>query len=314
MNFKQFEYVLAVSRHRHFGKAAEECDVTQATLSEMIKRLEDELGYPLFDRSSYPIKTTEEGIVFAEKAREMLKLRRQLMITKPLEGGPLRGSLKIGIIPTVSSRLIPMVMRTFMEAHPKLKVSVEEIPTEEILRRLSTDRLDLGIVSTPLPKGSMEIEEEILYYEAMLVYGLAASDKEYINRNELKKSEVWLLEDKHCFRNQSMNVCGIGKKQKGFNHFDFKGNSFESLINLSDEFGGYTLIPELFVETLSKDRKSRVRKINKPTPVREVSLISAKPLIKKKAMKSLADHIRKIINPRLLSSKLPNKELDIIEM
>jgi len=314
MNFKQFEYVLAVARQRHFGKAADECEVTQATLSEMIKRLEDELGYLLFDRSSYPIRPTEEGLAFTEKAREMLKLRRQLMINQPMKDATLRGNLKIGIIPTVSSRLIPQVMKEFMESHPKLKVSMEEIPTEEILRRLSTDRLDLGIVSTPLPKGSMEIEEEILYYESMLVYGLDQSSDNEIDRNELKQADVWLLEDKHCFRNQSMNVCGIGKKKKGFNMLDFKGNSFESLINLSDEFGGYTLIPELFAQTLSKDRKSRVRQISKPTPVREVSLISAKPIIKKQAMQSLAKHIKSLIEPQLISSKLPNKELDIIEM
>lgn len=314
MNFKQFEYVLALSRQRHFGRAAEECAISQATLSEMIKRLEEEIGYQLFDRSSYPIKPTKEGLVFAEKAEEILKLRRQMLISSPNEDGPLTGSLRIGIIPTVINQMVPDVMKSFIETHPKLKLSLEEIPTEEILKRLSADRLDLGIVSTPLPKGSIEVEEEILYYEAMLVYGLDDSAKDFIKREELKQAEVWLLEDKHCFRNQSMNVCGIGSKQKGLNQFDFKGNSFESLIRLSEEFGGYTLIPELFAKSLSEKRRSRVREIKQPTPVREISLISAVPLIKKQAMLKLSEHIRKEISPKLISSKLPNKELDIIEM
>jgi len=314
MNFKQFEYVLAVNQQRHFGHAAEECEVSQATLSEMIKRLEEELGYSLFDRSSYPIKPTQEGLAFVEKAAEILKLRRQLLITVPDKEGPLMGTLRLGIIPTVANRLIPLVLKSFMEEHPKLKISLEELPTEEVLKRLSMDRLDLGIVSTPLPKGSFEVEEEILYYEPMLVYGLKEGDELAVNRDDLQKDEVWLLEEKHCFRNQSMNVCGIGKRQKGSNQLDFKGNSFDSLIDLSDEFGGYTLIPDLFAKNLDSERKKKIRQISQPTPVREISLISAKPVIKKRILLTLAEHIKKIVLPLLQSNQLPNKELEIIEM
>lgn len=314
MNFKQLEYVLAVARRQHFGKAADDCEVTQATLSEMIKRLEDELGYTLFDRSSYPVKVTEEGIAFGEKAREILKIRRQMMISQHNQSGPLKGNIKLGVIPTISNRLIPMTMKSFMEAHPKLKISVEEITTDEILRRLSTDRIDLGILSTPLPKGSIEIEEEILYYEPMLIYGVKNPKVKTVSRKELSNENVWLLDEKHCFRNQSLNVCGIGKKQRGLNHLDFKGSSFDSLINLCDEFGGYTLIPELFYNSLSKEKQQLVRRIQAPIPVREVSLVSARPLLKKKVMKTMAEHIRKIISPMLSSSKEANKDLDIIEM
>ncbi|MEQ8909541.1 MAG: LysR substrate-binding domain-containing protein [Vicingaceae bacterium] len=312
MNFQQLNYALAVHRYRHFGKAAVNCNVTQATLSGMIKRLEEELSFPLFDRSRHPIMTTEKGLGFMQKAEEILMLQQKLYDLKS-EGGDLEGSLKVGIIPTIANTLLPLILPAFLKAHPQLQLSIEEITTEEIVKRLKNRELDAGILSTPLPH-SMEMPlEEILYYEALYVYGIEGEANE-VSVKELRKERVWLLEEGHCFRNQSMAICGLEQEGKQDAQLNFKSNSFDTLLNLSDQFGGFTLLPELYYRQLGKKRKEKCKTFKRPIPVREISLVSSSPHLKKEALTALARHVQSEVPKRLITAKYANKDLDIISM
>lgn len=312
MNFQQLSYVLAVHRHQHFGQAAISCNVTQATLSGMIKRLEEEIGYALFDRSKHPILTTDKGMNFIQKAEKIMLLQQQLYELKD-SSGRLKGQIKVGIIPTIANTLLPLVLPNFLPNHPELSLSIEEITTEEIVSKLRKRELDMGILSTPLPN-QMELPvEEILYYEALFVYGIDGKNKE-VNLSELKNKKVWLLEKGHCFRNQSMAICGLEEEDPNNAQLNFKSNSFDTLLNLSDQFGGYTLLPELYYRQLNQVRKKRCKAFKSPIPVREISLVSTTSLLKQDALKSLAEHIRSLVPQQLSTAKKANKDLDIIAM
>ncbi|MCB9188264.1 MAG: LysR family transcriptional regulator [Flavobacteriales bacterium] len=309
MNFQQLEYILAVHRHQHFGTAAESCHITQATLSAMIIKLEDEIGFQIFDRSRKPIRTTEQGIQVIAKAREILTMQREIQQMKDNETN-INGTIRIGIIPTIASSLLPIILPEIMKEYPELKLIISEVTTEEIINNLEMDKIDLGILATPLNHQS--IEEHILYYEPMKVYGLEKSDKDFITSAEVKDKEIWLLEEGHCFRNQAITICELQEKKVDESKLQLEANSFETLINITDQFGGLTLLPELYCHHLSSKRKQLLNTFNKPIPVREISIVSFRKVINPRTIETLGELIKQLVIPKLTVSEYENKDLDII--
>lgn len=310
MNFQQLEYIIAVDKHRHFARAAESCHVTQATLSAMIKKLEQELDLVIFDRKIHPVLTTDEGKELISMSKEILRIQGQMLQMNKEEDPILSGTLRLGVIPTIANSLLPRILESILAAHPELKLDIHEVTTEEIIHQLKEERLDMGILATPLEEES--IEEHILYYEAMMVYGVDDPEKEYMLPRDLKDQSIWLLEEGHCFKEQSMTICNMKEKEQMPGNLSFAGSSFETLLNLTDRFGGYTLIPELYFEQLRKDRKKKSRPFRAPIPVREVSLVHYRPLVKRRSIEVLAEHIRQIIPPLLSTAAHPAKDLSII--
>ncbi len=310
MNFQQLEYVLAVHQYKHFGEAAERCNITQATLSAMIRKLEDELGIIIFDRSRHPIKTTEVGIDFIQIAKKTLACRQDMQALKTEESETLKGHLRIGIIPTIANTFLPIVLPALMEKNPDVLLTIQEITTAEIIQQLRKDNIDIGILATPVEESDMD--ETILYYEPMMIYGVKDIDTKFISSKDLQNRKIWLLEAGNCFREQSLTICDIKEKHIETSHLHFEGNSFDTLLNITDLFGGYTLIPELFYNKLSEDKKQTTKFFEKPIPVREVSIISYRPLVKQNTIKVLAKFIQELIEPHLSTCKYQKKDLEII--
>jgi LysR family hydrogen peroxide-inducible transcriptional activator len=313
MNFQQLKYALAVDQHKHFGNASIHCEVTQATLSGMLKRLEDELGYELFDRSHHPILTTEKGKEFMSSAAKMLELQEGLFQINDNDG-ELKGEIRLGIIPTIANTLLPLMLSELIDRHPDLKLNLSEVTTEEIIEQLNANELDIGILSTPLADEMTLEGKEVLYYEAMHVYGLTSHQGDKISLQELKDHRIWLLEEGHCFRNQSMAICGLSDKKAQQSQLNFKSNSFDTLLNLSDQFGGFTLLPELYYRQLPKKRKAKCKSFKNPIPAREVSLVSARPRVNQNRINVISRLIREIVPPKLSTYDLKSSEMDVIAM
>lgn len=309
MNFQQLEYILAVHRHKHFGKAAEACHITQATLSAMIIKLEDELNIQIFDRSHKPIKTTAIGLEVIEKARSILDIQRDLHLLQGMDA-EMTGTIRIGIIPTIASSLLPLILPRIMSQFPELKLVISEITTDEIVHHLEMDKIDLGILSTPLINDLLE--EHILYYEPMKVYGAEESEKDYITSKEVKDKEIWLLEEGHCFRNQAATICELREKKVDDSKLQLEANSFETLLSITDQFGGLTILPELYSLQLPKNRQKKLKSFKKPIPVREISIVSYRKVINPKTIEVLSELIRSMVLPELSVSNYENKDLDII--
>lgn len=310
MNFQQLEYVIAVDRHKHFARAAKACHITQATLSAMIKKLEQELGLVLFDRSKHPVKTTEAGQEILSQARDIIQGRNEMLSAPKITSSELTGEIRIGIIPTVANSLLPLILPEITSEFPKLHFNIVEITTEEIEQQLFDDRIDAGILSTPLHNELLE--ENVMYYEPMLVYGARDDSRKYINSAAVKNEKIWLLEEGNCFRNQSITLCDIKEKDLHPDNLSFEGSSFETLLNLTDVFGGFTLVPELYYKQMPENRKNRTKIFVAPIPVREISLVHHRPFAKKKSIDILSKRIEKIANKHLSTHKFSEKDLSII--
>ena len=310
MNFQQLEYLLAVNRHRHFTQAAQECNVTQATLSAMIKKLEEELNIIIFDRSKKPVIPTEEGKELLLLAQKILSQRQSIYDINKKDQKLLEGTLKIGIIPTVANTLLPLILKPLVSQHPKMNLQISELTTQDLSRSLKQNAIDIGIMATPA--GDDSLHENILYYEAMMVYGVSNIDKKYVLPQDIENENIWLLEEGHCFRNQSMTICDIKEKAFQANQVEYFGASFESLIHLTDEFGGLTLIPELYYRLLSREHQSRTRLFEKPMPVREISLVYTRPYARKQTIDLLSEEIKSIVNPYLVTNSFASHELSIV--
>lgn len=309
MNFQQLEYVLAVHKTKQFWQAAEECNITQATLSAMVRKLEAELDIVLFDRSRKPIKTTQEGLRFVEIAKDIVKQRDSLFEIGSKDQ-KLKGKIIIGIIPTIATSLLPLILPVILEENPELNLEIRELTTEEIKKQLYTDKIDFGILATPIEED--DIQENIIYYEPMMVYGVKDVGKGYVTSDDVKGGDIWLLEEGHCFRNQALTICEIREKKPAHENLNFKGNSFETLLNLTDRFGGYTLLPELYYKDMPKGRKLMTKHFEMPIPVREISLVNYRTVGKKLAIDYLTNKVKKLVYPVLSTSSMKNNQMDII--
>lgn len=312
MNLQQIEYIVALDKFKSFSKAAEACFITQATLSTMVKKLEEELDVIIFDRKTNPIITTDSGKEIIEEAKKILIHSNNLKDLPSKIKSKIEGELKIGIIPTIASNLLHRIIPKLLNKYPHLKIKITEITTSNIANQIKTGEIDLGIVSTPLPKN--DFEEEILYYEKLMVYGkIKNTQKKYLSPKDIAYEKIWLLEEGNCLSDQIMNVCSLSAKKVNTN-LDFKPNSFDSLLNMVDNTNGLTLIPELYVLDLSKEKKGKVADFKTPYPVREVSLIYNRPYAKLRLINALAEEIKQTVLPILQTSKLKNKEMVIAKM
>lgn len=309
MNFQQLEYALAIHKYKNFGAAADQCGISQATLSAMIKKLELELDILLFDRSRKPVKTTSEGLVFIEKARDILKIKEEIFEINGSDS-EMKGNLKIGIIPTVVNALLPMVLPRILKENPKIELEIKEIPTEQIKQQLSNDEIDLGILATPIQ--DEVFEEHVLYYEPMWVYGIENQQKQYISSSDVKNQNIWLLEEGHCFREQMRTICEIREKAPKHKNLEFKGNSFMTLMHMCDQFGGLTLLPELYVKELPAPLQKKSKSFTTPIPVREISILSYRKTGNQKIIDYLSTLIQKEVAPQLSTVSYKKHELEII--
>jgi LysR family transcriptional regulator, hydrogen peroxide-inducible genes activator len=275
MNLDQLRYAIAVDTHRHFGRAAEQCFVTQPTLSMMIKKLEEELGVVIFNRSRQPVVPTREGREVLVRARlimgEVAKLQGY---TSELHEDT-SGVLRLAIIPTLAPYLLPRFLKTFIDSFPMLRLFVKEMITDEIIGGLHKGEIDLGLLATPL--GDQRLEEHRLFQEEFLAYaspGTLHSRKRYILPSDIDLNRLWLLEEGHCLRNQVLNLCELKKQEKG--NLQYEAGSIETLIRLVDNNNGITVIPRLAELSLSPSQKRRIREFAEPKPVREISLVAEK--------------------------------------
>ncbi len=310
MNIQQLEYIIAVDRFKNFTRAAEYCYVTQATLSAMIKKLEVELDIVLFDRTPKAVYTTDPGLEIIEEAKKIV-LHSQLLAEKAKKiKGSIAGEIKIGIIPTIANSLLPRIVKPLLEVYPDLKLEISELTTDHIIRQLREGHIDIGILATPIE--ATDIEKVVLFHESLMVYGDVSTDKKYILPEEIRAHKIWLFEEGHCLREQFIQLCSLKKDEETVKNLKLEASSFDTLLNMVDEFGGLTLIPELYYQTLAEERRGKVTPFNAPVPVREMSIVFHKPHAKGRIIKALADLIRSNVNETLRSHQVPDGELNVV--
>lgn len=309
ISISQIKYVLELVETGSFSKAAENCFVTQSTLSTMIKKLEDKMDLKLFDRSRKPIVLTDEGIVLVGQLKtiynEFGKLEELIQETKE----EFYGTLNIGIIPTVAPFLLPLFLERLIEKYPQVNFGIHEITTNEIVAKIKSRTLDIGILS--LPVSEKELIQKGLYLEDFLIYDATkkASNKKSYEINDIDINRLWLLEESHCLTSQIEKICHLRKKSRISGNLIYNSGSILSLLELVNMNKGITLLPRL--ATLKKNLidKRFIHDIQKPIPVREIGLITHINFAKKRLLQLLEEEIIQAVRPILY----PPKKVKIIK-
>ncbi len=295
MTITQLKYTLAIAEHKNFTKAAESCFVTQPTLSTQIQKLEDELHVIIFDRGKKPIELTDVGRKIVFQARNIVNEAERIQDIVDQQKGFIGGEFRLGIIPTIMPTLLPMFLKNFIKKYPKVKLKIEELTTEEVLARINDGHLDAAIAATPLENET--IKERVLYYEPFVAYipeNHRLKNKKTIEISDLDIEDMLLLEDGHCFRDGVLNLCKTFKDQAE-EGFQLESGSIETLIKLSNEGLGMTLLPYLHTVDFREKLNHNLRHFTEPSPAREVSIIYHKSELKIQIIDAMHNVISGII-------------------
>ena len=300
MTLQQLEYILAVARYGHFGRAAEACNVTQPTLSAMIGKLEEEIGAKLFDRNRQPICPTPVGERVVYQAREVLEQADSIKDIVLEEKQSLGGIFRVGILPTIAPYLLPRFFPQMMKKYPTLDIRVREMKTYQIKEALLQGDIDAGILATI--EGLEEYEQTTLFYEKYVGYVSredALFKKEVIRTADVASSrELWLLDEGHCFRDQMVRFCQMKSSQTS--QLAYNLGSMETFMRMVESGMGITFIPELAEMQLSDPQKELVRLFAIPIPTRELILITNKNFIRQTLLDTVVKEIQAAVPKAML--------------
>ncbi|MCB1197697.1 MAG: hydrogen peroxide-inducible genes activator [Deltaproteobacteria bacterium] len=303
----QLTYIIAVDEHKNFTRAARACHVSQPSLSDQIQKIEEELDLIIFDRSQKPIITTAQGLeVIKQEARKLVDVGRQKKTPA--------GYFHLGVIPTISPYLIPLFIDAFAQSYPDVHLKITELTTDQIITHLYDDKIDAGLLVTPLY--NHQLIERVLFYEQF--YAFVAKNhplypKSIVTQNLLDQDSIWLLDEGHCLRNQVIDICAVSQNANTTHNIRFASGSLDTLINLVRKGHGYTLLPELATHgLLATERKYQLKPFRKPTPTREVSLVHARSFLKESIIDALQQSILEHLPPDIPSQK--KKSIQIIDI
>jgi LysR family hydrogen peroxide-inducible transcriptional activator len=297
VNIQQLEYILAVDQFKSFSKAADYCHVTQATLSAMVKKLEEQLDIVIFDRKANPIATTENGREVLVQAQQVVAHANALLSSSKAINQKIEGKVKLGIIPTIASSVLPLIMKPLVEKYPLLHLEIHEVTTNQMIKDLREGKLDVGILSTPI--SSTDLETQILYVEDLRLYGYLSGGKQQISQSALSQERIFLLQEGHCLRDQIIQLCDLKKNKSLPANLSVESNTFDTLLNLVDTFQGMTLLPSLYVRQLSEGRKRQLLEISDGTLRREVSICYYRPYAKWNIIRRLQAEITELVQVHL---------------
>lgn len=293
MNLRDLKYIIAVAETRHFGKAAERCFVSQPTLSGQIKKLEEELGVAIFERTNRSVEVTPVGQSILEHARRIMEQADAIEQLAKAQQDPLAGPLRLGAIPTLSPYLMPLILAPLKKQHPQMKLVLSEEQTEVLLQRLLHHEIDAALLATPTTEpglASMPLFDEPFWVAYPRKHEFYTKDR--ITLRDLDKQNVLLLSEGHCLADQAMEVCHLESRQPQGELADLRASSLETLIQLVRAGYGVTLIPALALQASWASGSGIVtHPLNVANAGRQVSLVYRESFPRKQALQALADII-----------------------
>ncbi len=273
MNLRDLKYLVALADHKHFGRAAAACFISQPTLSTQIKKLEDELGISLVERAPRRIMLTPAGRDAAERARRIVADVEEMKEAARRSRNPEAGTVRLGIFPTLGPYLLPHVVPQVRSRFPALELLLVEEKTEVILRQLREGRLDAGVLALPLHDEQLHVEslfEEPFVLAVPEAHALARAPGP-LTMQDLSQESLLLLEDGHCLRDQALDVChmaGAGEKS------GFRATSLETLRQMVAANVGITLLPALAVKPpVAPAQHIRLLPFRDPPPSRRIAMV-----------------------------------------
>jgi len=299
VNIRDLKYFVAVSETMHFGKAAERCFVSQPTLSGQIKKLEEELGVSLFERTNRSVAITPVGELVLLHAKRLLEQSDAIVQLTRAHSDPLAGPLRVGAIPTISPYLMPLILMPLKHEYPQMKLVLQEETTDNLLEHLRAHQIDVAILGTP-PDDS-DLEERQLFDEPFWLAHHADHElytKEEISRRDLANLDLLLLADGHCLARQVMDVCRMDENKLEDVSADLRAASLETLLQLVSAGYGSTLVPALAMQGSWMTGSGIIaRKLDVKDAFRTVRLVYRHTFPRKEAIEILT---------KVIKTNLPN--------
>ncbi|MFG1266846.1 hydrogen peroxide-inducible genes activator [Xanthobacter versatilis] len=291
LSIRQLRYFEALARHRHFGRAAEDCAVTQPALSMQIREMEEMLGVRLLERGRGGVRLTPVGEEAAGRARGVLAALADMERTIRDSGRLLEGRLRLGVIASIAPYLLPRLLPEMARSHPGLEIALRESQTEHLVADLVQGDLDLVILSLPVEHPALEA---MALFEDRFVLAVPEASTDFpgpqASPDSILAADLLLLEDGHCLRDQALNVC---RKVDARQLRRFGASSLATLAQLVANGQGITLLPDLFVRA-EGGRLAGVRLLPFPDPVpaRTIGLVWRRTLPSRKDVAAVADMVK----------------------
>lgn len=266
---KHFRYFEALARIGHFGRAAEACAISQPALSIQIKELEAMLGAPLVERTSRQVRLTTLGEQFLARARKVLTDVEELNELARLSDGPLKGTLRMGVIPTVGPYLLPAIIQAISMRFPELDLLPRESVTKTLIDDLLHSRLDFVVAALPISEPALQ-EFALFDEDFVLVRAQSEADKPVPSPTMLQEMKLLLLEEGHCFRDQALSFCEM---QSTAPSLLMEGSSLSTLVQMVNMGLGITLIPEMAIPLETNSADVSIARFGRNTPKRTIGMI-----------------------------------------
>jgi LysR family hydrogen peroxide-inducible transcriptional activator len=288
---KQFQYLVALRHHGHFGRAAEACFVTQSTLSAGIKELESLIGVMLVERTRRVVRFTPLGIRVAEKAQRILRETEDLADMVRAAGEPLAGELRMGVIPTIAPFLLPTLLPRLREQWPDLKLYLREETSQAACDSLQRGQLDCVLLALPFACG--EVERAELFEDRFLIAfppGTADGLPEAVPASAIDETKLLLLEDGHCLKDHALSACNRPEMRA---EAAILGTSLHTLVQMVDNGLGTTLVPQMAVTAgILEGTRVVARHLDADRPSRRIALVWRKGSPREKEFRLLADALK----------------------
>lgn len=257
MNLQEMRYIVALADSGHFGQAAQACFVSQSTLSSQIKKLEDYLGVPLFDRSLKNVEPTAIGRQIIESARLIVAEANHIRDLAQASHNPMHRDVRLGVIPTLGPYYLPRILPWLHDTFPALRLMLREEMTPHLLGNLASGKLDCGLLALPVKDASLEcVPLFVEPFFAAVPTDHPLANKDRIGIEELAHAHLLLLEEGHCLRDQALDVCHLERPENE----EMRATSLETLRQMIALGYGVTLIPALAADS-PQDYRQRLRLI-----------------------------------------------------
>jgi LysR family hydrogen peroxide-inducible transcriptional activator len=287
-SLKQLNYLVAVSEHLNFTRAAESCFVTQSTLSAGLKELEDVLGTQLVERDRQTVLMTPIGQEIAHRAREILAETQDLVDLAGRSIEPMSGQLRLGVIPTIAPFLLPPALTLLRERYPDLRLALREDLTTNLLSRLEDGQLDFALIA--LPYATDKLLVETLFNDRLWLVGRKGDpevESRAIHVTPELRERLLLLEEGHCLRDHTLYACGSKPLQQTSERLE--ATSLLTLIQMVESGFGVALVPEMAIKCgLANSPSLIARPMNKPCPIRTIALVTRRSTPRQVVLKTLA--------------------------
>ncbi|MCR8726099.1 hydrogen peroxide-inducible genes activator [Frigidibacter sp. ROC022] len=284
LTLRHLRYFIALARHRHFGRAAQACSVSQPALSVQIKELEALFGATLIERSARQTRLTPLGEELEVRASDILRAVDELGDLARAAQDPFAGRLRIGVIPTIAPYLLPQLIAAIGAGFPRLDIRPRETVTQTLIHELNEGRLDAAVMALPVSEPALH-EEDLFAEDFVLVRPRADAGKPVPDAEALREMRLLLLEEGHCFRDQALSFCNLGSPPP---RDMMEGSSLSTLVQMVGAGIGVTLIPEMAVEIETRSAPVSIARLAAPPPRRRVGMVWRKS-------SSLADSLTEIV-------------------